>query len=377
MKKIAIIGAGISGLFFANLIEKNKSYTYKIFEQKNSIDLNDGYGIQLSVNSIKLLNNIGFNKFNNNQLYFPKKVNFLNAKDSKKICDIDLSKFNYENNNYTTLKRSKLIEFLLKGIPKDNLILNCELNDIKQGDKASLLFSDNKTDEFDYLVAADGVYSKTKQILFKTEGLPEYDNTIALRGSIKDFNNLDISLHLGSNFHFLIYPINQNKEFNFIAIIRKKFIQRKLINKNLLNDNAFKKNLLKEISSKSNLNLVEKVEKTKCFPVFVSKKFLIPKSNNIFLTGDAFFSFPPSFAQGASQSIESANELFYDLRNNNSNYYKNRVLRTKQVNLRSNLNNFVFHLSNPLNIIFRNICLKYLSKNDRFLKNYLGKVYSN
>ena len=377
MKKIAIIGAGISGLFFANLIEKNKSYTYKIFEQKNSIDLNDGYGIQLSVNSIKLLNNIGFNKFNNNQLYFPKKVNFLNAKDSKKICDIDLSKFNYEDNNYTTLKRSKLIEFLLKGIPKDNLILNCELNDIKQGDKASLLFSDNKTDEFDYLVAADGVYSKTKQILFKKEGLPEYDNTIALRGSIKDFNNLDISLHLGSNFHFLIYPINQNKEFNFIAIIRKKFIQRKLINKNLLNDNAFKKNLLKEISSKSNLNLVEKVEKTKCFPVFVSKKFLIPKSNNIFLTGDAFFSFPPSFAQGASQSIESANELFYDLRNNNSNYYKNRVLRTKQVNLRSNLNNFVFHLSNPLNIIFRNICLKYLSKNDRFLKNYLGKVYSN
>ena len=48
MKKIAIIGAGISGLFFANLIEKNKCYSYKIFERKNSIDLNDGYGIQLS-----------------------------------------------------------------------------------------------------------------------------------------------------------------------------------------------------------------------------------------------------------------------------------------------------------------------------------------
>ena len=29
--------------------------------------------------------------------------------------------------------------------------------------------------------------------------------------------------------------------------------------------------------------------------------------------GDAFFSFPPSFAQGASQSIESANDLFNDL----------------------------------------------------------------
>ena len=80
---------------------------------------------------LNCLNNIGFNKFNNNQLYFPKKVNFLNAKDSKKICDIDLSKFNNENNRYTTLKRSNLIEFLLDGIPKDKLIFNYDLNDIK------------------------------------------------------------------------------------------------------------------------------------------------------------------------------------------------------------------------------------------------------
>ena len=64
MKKIAIIGAGISGLFLANLLEQDKSYSYKIFDKKNSIDLNDGYGIQLSVNSINLLNKIGFQKIN-------------------------------------------------------------------------------------------------------------------------------------------------------------------------------------------------------------------------------------------------------------------------------------------------------------------------
>ena len=54
MKKIAIIGAGISGLFFANLLEKNKSFKYQIFEKKSTIDLSDGYGIQLSVNSCLL-----------------------------------------------------------------------------------------------------------------------------------------------------------------------------------------------------------------------------------------------------------------------------------------------------------------------------------
>ena len=72
MKKIAIIGAGISGLFLANLLEKDKSYSYKIFEKKTSLDLNDGYGIQLSVNSINLLNKIGFQKINEKDVYFPK-----------------------------------------------------------------------------------------------------------------------------------------------------------------------------------------------------------------------------------------------------------------------------------------------------------------
>ena len=62
MKKIAIIGAGISGLFFANLLEKDKSYSYKIFEKKNSLNLTDGYGIQLSTNSVKILNKSVFNK---------------------------------------------------------------------------------------------------------------------------------------------------------------------------------------------------------------------------------------------------------------------------------------------------------------------------
>ena len=119
MKKIAIVGAGISGLFLANLLEQDKSYVYEIFEKKNSLDLNDGYGIQLSVNSVNLLNQIGFQKINESNVCFPKKVNFLDAKNSKKICDIDLSQFNNQSSRYTTLKRSKLIEFLLENIPKE------------------------------------------------------------------------------------------------------------------------------------------------------------------------------------------------------------------------------------------------------------------
>ncbi|MDC0054741.1 FAD-dependent monooxygenase [Candidatus Pelagibacter sp.] len=377
MKKIAIIGAGISGLFLANLLEKEKFYSYKIFEKKTSLDLSDGYGIQLSVNSIKLLNKTGFQKINASDVCFPKKVNFFDAKNSKKICDIDLSQFNNQTDRYTTLKRSKLIEFLLENIPSEKIVFNSDLINIKKEDKLLLSFRDKKSEEFDYIVAADGIYSKTKQILFKKEGLPKYFNSIALRGNIHNFENFDISLYLGPNFHFVIYPINQNKEFNFISIIRKELIQEEISNKNLFKENTFINNLLNQISSKSNLNLAKKVEEISCFPIFVSKKVQIPQSKNIFLTGDAFYSFPPSFAQGASQSIEAAYELFNELKNNSSSYNKNRILKTKQIKFRSSLNHFAFHLSNPLNVFFRDIILKYISKNKNFLENYLGKIYNN
>ena len=145
----------------------------------------------------------------------------------------------------------------------------------------------------------------------------------------------------------------------------------------MFNDKTFTNNLINQISSKTNLNLNEIIKEAKCFPIFVSKKIQIPKFKNVFLTGDAFFSFPPSFAQGASQSIEAANELFNDLNDNSTNYYKTRILKTKQINSRSSINHFTFHLANPLNVFFRNIFLKYFSKNKNFLENYLGKIYKS
>ena len=36
MKKIAIIGAGISGLFIANLFKRNPNYQITIYEKNNS-----------------------------------------------------------------------------------------------------------------------------------------------------------------------------------------------------------------------------------------------------------------------------------------------------------------------------------------------------
>ena len=377
MKKIAIIGGGISGLYFANLIQKNQNYKYKIFEKKNNFELNDGYGIQLSVNSIKLLNEIGFKFIQAHEIAFPKKINFFEAKNCKKIADIDISNFNYKNNHYTTLKRSTLFNFLLGNIPENNIIHNCELKNINFEDKITLLFSNNHVEKFDYLLISDGVFSKSKSLILKKKTNPKYFNSIALRGSIKDIKTLDISIYLGSNFHFVIYPVNQNKEFNFISILRRSLNKDELYDKNYFENQDFLKSLVNEISSKTSFNLNNKLKNIKSFPVFVSNKFEKPKEKNIFLVGDALYAFPPSFAQGASQSIESSKEVYEEIENKTCNYYQKRQKKIKSVYFRSIINYFTFHLSNPLTIIFRNIIIKYLVKNKKFLENYLGKIYKN
>jgi len=84
MKKIIIIGAGISGLFFANLFKENTDYQVTIYEKNNSIELNDGYGIQLSTNSVKLLNRIGFNILENKYRFNPEKIDLYQIKKKKK-----------------------------------------------------------------------------------------------------------------------------------------------------------------------------------------------------------------------------------------------------------------------------------------------------
>ena len=112
MKKIAIIGAGISGLYIANLFKDHSDYQVSIYEKNTAINLDEGYGIQLSTNSIKLLNKIGFNILENKDKFHPEKIDFYTIKKEKKICDLNISEFNSEDCKYTTLKRSKLIEFL-------------------------------------------------------------------------------------------------------------------------------------------------------------------------------------------------------------------------------------------------------------------------
>ena len=75
-KKIAIIGAGIAGLTLANLLKTNSNFEFIIYEKEDVFNFDEGFGVQLSVNGISILNKIGFNQHDKNEKYYPSKLDF-------------------------------------------------------------------------------------------------------------------------------------------------------------------------------------------------------------------------------------------------------------------------------------------------------------
>ena len=383
MKKVAIIGGGISGLYMANLLKKKNNYETTIYEKNNSVNLEKGYGIQLSANSIKLLNDIGFQNLAFEEKFNPSKVDFYSLKNKNKICDLDISTFNNVEVKYTTLQRLTLKNFLKNKLPSNFINYNKTVVKVQNKSKIiKVIFEDNSSIECDYLIISDGIFSKTRSLVSNKENKLKYFNSIALRATINQNNlqNIDhknISLFLGSNLHSVVYPVNKNGQFNFVTILRKSLNNHELADRSLFSDKKFISSTLLEISKQIDINITKNLEDIKCFPIFVSKEISQSINNNIFLIGDAFFAFPPTFAQGASQSIEVAHELFKDFENENNQFNKERIKRTKMIDRKSRLNYFAFHLSNPAIIFVRNLLMRYLVKNRRFINSYLGKIYKN
>ena len=372
-KKVAVIGSGIAGLTIANLLKRNSDFEVIVYEKEDTLSLKEGYGIQLSTNSISILNKIGFKNIDNNNIFNPLKLNFYSI--NNKICNLNLNRFNTDSVKYTTLKRFTLIEFLKNELFTNNLRFGKEVKKVsKIKGKLLINFTDNTNDLVDFIIVSDGVFSKTKSIIENKIIKPHYNGSVAIRTVVKsseDFNydNNNISLIMLQNAHVALYPINKKNEFNLVCIVRQKLSQnndiRSIIRTKILSQNNSLENLFK-----GDLDL---------WPIYVSKKITRSTYDNVFYLGDAFYTFTPTMAQGASQSIEGAYELFNLLSKNTKEiqdlYFRQRLKRTNLINRRSKLNYFSFHLSSQPMILMRNLILKNIIKSDKFLNRYLGNIY--
>ena len=375
-KKLAIIGAGIAGLTLANFIKKHSDHDFMVYEREESLSLDEGYGIQLAANSIKILNEIDFNKISNEKKFNPSFLDFYDIQN-KKICDLNLTKFNTSETKYTTLQRSTLIEYLKEDIYTQHLRFGKKIKEVSElKEKILIKFDDNTNDLVDYVIAADGIFSNTRSFFEKKKNIPKFKKALAVRVILKSKSELNISeqnisLMMGGNTHIVFYPINKKKELNMVCIIRSKKYDP---------DNI--KSLIEEVVLKQNPSLRKLFDNDiKSWPLYFTPNILPSTNKKVFYIGDAFNGFLPTMAQGAGQSIESAHEIFTLLQKNkldkNNTYFEARSKRAKIIRKRSNFNFFAFHFSSSIMQKIRNIFLKFLVKRKTFIRGYLGKVYKN
>ena len=280
---------------------------------------------------------------------------------------MDLTQFNTEENKYTTLQRSTLIEFLKDDVYTQHLRFGKKIKEVSElKGKVLIKFDDNTNDLVDLVVGADGIFSNTRSFFEKKKNEPKFKKAIAVRTILKTKSELKIdeqriSLMMGKNCHIVIYPLNQNKELNLVCIIRDKKYDPDNI-KSLVN---------KVVAQNSDLEKVFEGD-LKSWPLYFTPQILPSTNSKVFYIGDAFNGFLPTLAQGAGQSIESAYELFNlineDKEDIQNAYYQERLRRAKIVRRRSNINFFAFHFSSSIMQVIRNFFMKFLIKRKSFIK---------
>lgn len=364
MKKVGIVGAGISGLVLASLLKQNGNYQISIFE-KDKIDYQSTNGIQISPNAIRILKKLNFDFFDPNKFCSIKGVFFYDCISNKKIGMMNMEYL--ESNTYITLNRNDLIFFLINHFSlKDNLI---EHEVVKINNK-SIFLKDNTKIDFDVLIVADGIFSKLRSENYK----PVYSGYSAFRGTFKgNYQENYINLWMGKNFHLVTYPIDKTRTNSF-TLVKKTSKKIDIADYNFVVKN-FSNNFVNVLPKSAHEIL--SCKNVKLWPIFKLDNINYGLNEACFI-GDSAHGFIPSRAQGAAQAIEDSFITYKLIIENNfsaknlSEIRKNRVVKIIK---KSENNLIIFHQNLFLIRIIRNLIIKFLCSFELFVKKINSFIF--
>jgi 2-polyprenyl-6-methoxyphenol hydroxylase-like FAD-dependent oxidoreductase len=187
MGKVAIIGAGVSGLSMANYLEKN-NIDYHLYERRTQNDLK-GHGFILPKEGIEFLSNI----INIDDLY--EKGSFLKkyihySQNGEIISEKDLD-------DVFVVSRSALIEILANGVPKDKISYRSTvtLNGFPDG-KADVTLDENNSLDAEIIIASDGSRSRIRRTIFQEETM----KAVLENEVVNIIENEELASQIESNF---------------------------------------------------------------------------------------------------------------------------------------------------------------------------------
>lgn len=218
--RVAIIGGGMGGLTAAIALTKIAGVQVTVFEQASQLG-EVGAGVTVAPNAARVLDRLGVLEGIRSVGAVPDGHGVYQNAMGEIVTDAaweDTAK-NYQN---IGMYRPDLINALASNVPAEVVRLGHRLKSVETVDSGVRVeFENGVEDVFDAVIGADGIHSVVRQAVGQYPE-PVYSGYIVYRGVVdasllpEDWPMIS-QVWMGNRRHFMAYPLQQRKLFNFVA----------------------------------------------------------------------------------------------------------------------------------------------------------------
>ena len=292
MLKIAVIGAGVAGLSVASLLART-GHEVTVFEKNPKIS-EIGAGIQFSPNGFCVLKEIGLSKSIIKNSICNNSILICDYQNGNKLLQFQQSSV-LGNTNFRLMHRADLIDMLYRSAVSNKVGFK-----FGQTADAKLLSC-----QYSFVIAADGVHSKTRTLLNPEQSKNERSDYFAWRATVPNkINHHDgVRLTVAPKKHVVSYPVRDGNQLNLVLI--QEIENNEFFEWGIKGEPQEIKGIFSEFGGdlKEGLESIETVHKWGLSSHDVAVNWVI---DNIFLIGDALHPMLPFLAQGANSALEDS-----------------------------------------------------------------------
>jgi 2-polyprenyl-6-methoxyphenol hydroxylase-like FAD-dependent oxidoreductase len=301
--RILIIGAGISGLCTA-IAFKKMGINVRIVEKAPALR-SEGIGIALPLNAVNGLIYLGLKDKLLAKAHEVKNIIYL-AADGTLLSEASLLQKPFGDAPFLSILRKNLISILAEAVG-DGIQFGVSAKITESINGNNVAFSNGENAQFDLVVAADGVHSKTRKALTQKESTE--DLGISTCRFLAKANIKNPTYYFGKKSAFMFYPLNEEEAYCYFHHSDTAHVITKYSSKTEL------ANLFNEFSDEVKNAILAIEEKDLIFGRLISVSEPILRKGNVAFVGDAAHACSPMLQQGTAKAIEDAITLAAMLKN--------------------------------------------------------------
>ena len=292
MLKVAVIGAGVSGLSVASFLAA-AGHEVSVFEKNQKVS-EIGAGIQISPNGFCVLKELGLSESIIKNSVHNSSILICDYNKGKKLLQFDQRSV-LGNKDFRLMHRADLVEILYRSALSNKVTFNLGCT----ADAKSL------SGEYSFVIGADGVHSKTRAFVNPMQSKNRRSDYFAWRSIVPNTitHHNGVRLTVAPNKHIVSYPLRGLDQLNLVLIQEAE--NNEIFEWGMTESPEEIKLLFSEFGGdlREALDAIETVHKWGLSSWEVPVNWA---TGNIFLIGDALHPMLPFLAQGANAALEDA-----------------------------------------------------------------------